>query len=534
MKATIRMKIIILISFACLCTYATALNAGTIDVADYGDGSCSLLNAQSAYNDASAGDTIVFPAGTCTWSSTLTIRKPISIIGAGFETGGTKLISSGSMLKGFFNITEITSEALCRISGFYFEMKDMTAYTAICVESVNMDNIRIDHNIFNQGNKPILFYNLKGLIDNNYFYNGNLTIEYTAAAKAYASWESMAAGTADALFIEDNFFIHDANFLRTYTNESIGTFNGGKLVVRYNRFESNSIPDAAGTVIPIMTHGNAGDYWQKDNNARRGQSVVEIYNNNFGGKRIDFPVIVRGSANLIYNNVIGKVKNTPRIQLREEEYDIAMINQINPLRTAWPAEDQVHNTFIWNNTYDGVQMTKEHIVAVPDDEKIKQNRDYFLHAPQATGGSEIFTGKNGAAGSYPTDGIKYPTLGTMIFTPEGPNAYYPYKAYAYPHPLRNESVDMKTLSLLDSYDHYADWELETGKSNTYSLEITKYIQKEIVKILQDNGAIVEVPSKDMVETTQGSFYFDSATGEVFIHCTNSNNPSTYNIQIFYR
>jgi len=438
MRTTMRILNLLLVCFIGLCAYTKVDYAATIKVADFGDGSCSLANAQYAYNAASAGDTVVFPAGNCAWPSAMTINKPLSIIGAGSGTGGTKLISSGIMTDGFFHVTRINSTDLMRISGFYFEMKNMVPYTAVSIYSNNMDNIRIDHNIFNQGNRSIIFHNLKGVIDHNYFYNGNISIEYSAAEKATTSWASMAAGTADALFIEDNYFIQDANYLRTYTNENIQTQNGGKLVIRYNHFDSSNIPDTcADPMLPIMTHGSASDgvangYWQIGTMASRGQSVVEIYNNVFEGKRIDFPIIVRGGANLIYNNVIGKVKYTPRIMLREEEYTES---QWSPLRSQWPAEDQVHNTFLWNNKYDGSQLTVDNIAVVPDGDKIKMNRDFFLHEPQATGGREIFTGANGASGSYPTDGVKYPTKGTMIFTPDGPNAYYQYKPYAYPHPL---------------------------------------------------------------------------------------------------
>jgi len=458
MKRTGRIFALLSVCLVCLCAYVTGGNAATIYVSNYGNGTCSLTNAQSAYNAASASDTIVFPAGTCTWTSALTIAKPLSIIGAGSGAGGTKLIATPPMSNGFFEITGITSSNLVRISGFYFEMKDMTPYTAIYVHDVAMDNIRINHNIFNQGNRAILFYNPKGLIDNNYFYNANLTIEYSAGsvAKANASWASMAAGTADALFIEDNHFIDDANYLRNYTNERVGTFNGGKLVVRYNTFSSYNIPDAAGTVYPIMTHGSAAGgvangYWQIGTGARRGQSVVEIYNNVMEGKRIDFPVTVRGSANLIYSNTITTVSRiAPRIYLREEEYDVG--SNWSPLRTAWPAEDQVHNTFIWNNTANGTRMNSDpstYFAIVPNASAgLQKDRDYFLHAPcgasdttdaygnACTHGKESFTGLNGASGSYPTDGTVYPTLGTMIFTAVGPNAYYGYTPYTYPHPLR--------------------------------------------------------------------------------------------------
>jgi hypothetical protein len=485
MNSTGRIIFLLTICLVSLCAYVTGGYAATnVNVADYGDGTCSLANAQSAYNAASAGDTIVFPAGTCTWSSPLIIKKPLSIMGAGSGAGGTKLIASGTMTQGFFNVTGIASTELMRISGFYFEMTDWTAQYAIIISKVSLNKLRIDHNTFNQGHFPIHVVGSKGVIDNNYFYNGGRTITYSAGseAQANASWESMAAGTAEALFIEDNHFIDDANYTATYGAERIGTYNGGKLVVRYNHFDSYDYP-LASTVTPIMTHGSAAGgvangYWQIETGARRGQSVVEIYNNLIEGKRIDFPVTVRGSANLIYNNTVNNTGYC-LIKLREEEYTVA--SNWDPLRVDWPAEDQVHNTFVWNNTRNGVQMDASNIVASP---QLIENRDYFLHEPQATGGKEIFTGANGASGSYPTDGVTYPTLGTMEFIAEGPNEYYGYTPYTYPHPLRGEAQAMDYY--VDQNHPIADdentgtidlpWETITKANETLTAGDTVYIK----------------------------------------------------------
>ena len=51
------------------------------------------------------------------------------------------------------------------------------------------------------------------------------------------------------------------------------------------------------------------------------------------------------------------------------------------------------------------------------------------------GNSNAFTGKNGASNTFPTDGSTYATQGTMQFVPTGPNAYFGYVPYRYPHPL---------------------------------------------------------------------------------------------------
>jgi hypothetical protein len=259
-----------------------------------------------------------------------------------------------------------------------------------------------------------------------------------SAAQADESWVSMVAGSSDALFIEDNQFIDNGDFPGTSSQERIGTFNGGKLVIRYNRWDSTLYPNAS-TIDPIQTHGSAaagavGGYWQLGTGGRRGQSIVEIYNNVMIGKRIDFLALVRGSSNLIFNNTVTHTTLAPaaRIYMREEEYTES---QWAPLRAAWPAEDQVHNTFIWNNTFNGAAQTAANIVTGDVAFAIQEGRDYFLHAPEATGGRETFTGQNGAAGSFPTDGINLVTKGTMVFEPNAANAHFPYTSYTYPHPL---------------------------------------------------------------------------------------------------
>jgi hypothetical protein len=154
------------------------------------------------------------------------------------------------------------------------------------------------------------------------------------------------------------------------------------------------------------------------------------------GRRIDFLYTSRGSVNLVHHNSIANlVMNAPRVYFYEEEqYE----TQWSPNRTSWPAEDQVHNSFVWANTYNGSAYFNDpaHIaIGATSTTYIQLNREVFLHEPKAAGGKAAFTGLNGASGTYPTDGIRYPTLGTMVFTPEGPNAYYGYAPYTYPHPL---------------------------------------------------------------------------------------------------
>lgn len=400
---------------------------------------------------ASAGDTVQFPAGvSATWSSTVTVNKNITIDG-----NGATLTSGAVLNNGLFNVTGVSSSTLVRITGFTFNLVDFSASTAgIVVSAVGsgsatLPNLRIDHNTFRFGYAQIVVSGAWGVIDNNTFRNSRKAIDFSGGtnAQANASWNSMAAGTSEALFIETNTFVDDASYPAAYTQEKIGTENGGKLVIRYNTFNFDAISIPGESQVPIITHGNAAGgvpanqgYWEQGFGARRGQSVVEVYNNTASGPRITTFAYFRGSANLVFNNVIDSVaalSDTPNITVYEEEqYDTS---NWSPSRTAWPAEDQVHNTFVWSNTFrrNGVTNTNYFIVNPNSTDYIQQDRDYFLHAPQATGGSESFTGQNGGSSSYPTNGSTYPTLGNMTFSASGPNAYYGYVPYTYPHPLVN-------------------------------------------------------------------------------------------------
>jgi len=409
-------------------------------------------SVSACVQNASSGDTINFTKGAATWSSSITVGKALTING-----NGTTLTSSGSLLTGFFYICNFSSTRLVRITGFTFQMAG--AERGIFSVDVDLTQLRIDNNTFHHGGTQMEITGAKGVIDNNYFYNSNgYSILYSAGSRAQAdaSWASMEAGTSDALFIEDNHIIKDANFTGSSYGTDIDTNNGGKLVIRYNDFDSTESPvGITTTVYPIQLHGNAcggcnsgnQGYWQNDSSARRGQSVVEIYNNTMAGRRIDRLATIRGSAVLIHDNAItGTVAYSPVIYFYEEEY-----YNFNPLRTAWPAEDQTHNTFIWNNTYRGHDFNDGvygFVLADDTANGLLKDRDYFLHAPcgasdsvdaygnVCTHGKASFTGANGASGSYPTDGETYPTEGTMTFTETGDNAYYGYTPYTYPHPLR--------------------------------------------------------------------------------------------------
>jgi hypothetical protein len=401
--------------------------------------SCSLTDVTSAYNAASSGDTVAVPPGNCTWSGTLTINKSISLIGAG--AGSTKITWGYTPLISL----DLSADRSIRVSGFYFDMVQQSGRIAIAVTANGASGLRIDHNTFNQGGgssgpgvidieATIRVY---GVIDSNTFINGTSPIFYDGPSDYEWNRATIQAGTANALFIEDNTFTVDNGSADKDPDAVIYVQEGASTVIRYNTFDAHAF--TSGDFHWLNHHGNQ-EYYPGRDRSFRGQAISEIYNNtvSFHHSYVS-PGGLRGGSIIAYNNTVTCIGGTSCpahiFNLREEECNQPSF--FSPLRTQWPAQDQIFNSFFWNNTYNGSLDTGFEFQFSRDTDFIQQNRDYFMHAPEASGGYEYFTGsRKGGSTTAPTQ----TDTGSMAFSTSGANAYYPYTTYIYPHPLRGAAI----------------------------------------------------------------------------------------------
>ena len=422
--------------------------------------SCSSADVTTAITAAEAGD-IVTVAGNCTWSETVTVNKPITIQGTWNGSTGTTLTASGAMgtdqnnssAGGFFWVTGFNAATLCRITGFKFEMTDSTPKVAIKVSvlGTNSTSVRIDGNYFNEGNAHINIYTLVALIDNNEFHNwnGERAIEYEAEIGGSRTlqdsiWNtSLSAGGSDALFIENNKFYNDAAGYILDNNRS------GKLVIRYNTIDYT---DYTGQFDVLQNHGNDFGYWQNtsDSDTTRSLAILEMYNNSISGNRVGYLYTCRGGIFLVHDNKVTSSPNrTPSlVRMYDDEYSVT--GDFNPLRTAYPPEDSVHNSFAWNNK----GPTGSNITEWYNASLYTLNKDYFFQKPCGASdetdgegntcnhGSQSFTcaeghesACNGSTNVAPTDGTTYHNYGQLTWTATGDNAHYPYTSYTCPHPI---------------------------------------------------------------------------------------------------
>jgi hypothetical protein len=106
----------------------------------------------------------------------------------------------------------------------------------------------------------------------------------------------------------------------------------------------------------------------------------------------------RGGTVFVYENAL--IYNTGSypvaFDLTDEESWQTLL--FTPLRTNWPALDQIQNSFFWANTLNGSPITQISLGNPNDATFIKENRDYWMHEPTVT------------------------------------NVYYGYRPLIYPHP----------------------------------------------------------------------------------------------------
>jgi len=361
----------------------------------------SVSDIQVAVNQVAAagGGTVYIPEGTFNFSGKVTVPGGINIIGAG--PGKTVLnVTSGSrsfQIDGGHNAV--------RFTGITFQ-NPLTA-----IRLYDIVDFRIDHcefytapdtypyiiSIAHRHGVPVP----QGVIDHCSFYmHGNA---YGVHVKP-VPWPE-AEGRLTYLGTEHNIFVEDCYFENPY--HAVSSFNGAHYVLRY----STLVNSTSG----VDAHGPGYEYILEEPEPRqiRGGRCAEIYHNEFFGASWA-PIKLRSGGGVIFNNTMTDA--TYAIILQVENGAIEMSGG------QYPALDQIHDMWIWNNTTDGMGMGDIYLYG--EEDFIQIDRDFFLRAP-----------------SHELDGF--------IYTP-----------YIYPHPLvtqNNTSISFKntpspvTLSLEQNY-----------------------------------------------------------------------------------
>jgi hypothetical protein len=416
------------LALVCNSAFASTWNAPTGNLSD----------VQNAVNSASHGDTVTIPAGTFVWNNTLKIHKSLIIKGQGMNS--TFILRHMGHAKDLI-VIKPTSDVPVRITGINFDAENIGQnYNQLVSVSVRgpqggswgLTQIRIDHCHFTGGVDAVEWnYYAYGVVDHCTF------LDCPYAVVSYADGDSawsrpIEFGTSNEDYIENCTFVMDSNldYFDTLTDADFG----GRMCMRHCKVNFRKFTAAYQFGSIWMMHGNQA-YWtgnQEQDNVR-GAITLELYDNTVVTNQAYRIIYLRGGQTVAYNNKFTFPNSNPPIasMTEEEGYDGPGTDEdwFNPLRTTWPAEDQVNNSFFWGNTVNGAAQSDGNFSdwnVPPDNIFIQEDRDYWTTPPSSS-----------TATIYPSPG--YPS------SPSYPaKTYYApvtsYKAFKYPHPLTTQGL----------------------------------------------------------------------------------------------
>jgi len=262
--------------------------SGVAQAATINAASCSEADVTTAMAATVDGDTVLLPAGTATWSSSLVVTKGITIIGqttvdsaAGTANDQTIILDrTGSVSDQMLIYLNTSLGKTYRISGITFRTGQTTRANSNGMiyisgtQGASSHAVRVDHCHFDdlayEGEAIGVWTAVYGVIDHNLFYYksgvGNAVAsvnmpDWGGQTQGYGSYADPAYyGSEKFIFIEDN-YINDQTGTRA---GAIDGQRGGRYVYRHNHVY-NSWATNHGTEI--------GPY--------RGLRCFEVYNNDF-------------------------------------------------------------------------------------------------------------------------------------------------------------------------------------------------------------------------------------------------------------
>lgn len=243
--------------------------------------STSTVDVQAAVNSASAGDTIVIPAGSVNWTDGVTWTAPAGCIlkGAGTTaTGGgdqTVITDNVASDKPLFNIT-IAATGVFRFSGISFQsgigvLKDTSTLKINGPGDVRVDHMHLNFTSSNNYRALTLDSGVFGVMDHCILdFTGLNTLFLSngrrGGGEAQGNYEwslSTGFGTDRFFFIEDN-IINGTVPSGTYSTRVFDGLSAGKVVVRFNTVVQAVLSETHAT-------GHSGD--------DRGLRAQEVYGN---------------------------------------------------------------------------------------------------------------------------------------------------------------------------------------------------------------------------------------------------------------
>ena len=370
-----------------LCGFCLSAQAYTVSNNVYSTAG-NAADVQAAISAAKDGAVVQLPAGSFTWSNSITVKTGVTIQGKGVSS--TTLANPGTSYSLF---SVMCDQVRTRITGIAFKGQ----YAISVGGSYTTAQFRIDDCTFDcgtvQGTLLQCGGNAPGLVDHCTFTGGSaseMIHNMGLGAANGAGWlDDVYPGSASAVYIENCTFsknpLQDQYFWGTAALQS---YYGARTVLRHSILNACHI-DQHGTP------GMIGARWW------------EFYNNTFyvppGMSQGDY-FALRGGSGVVFNNVVTGSNNVSgAIELYDEN------GGPTPLYLARGIDQNYSPVYIWNNNGMSPWSGSSNVIA---------GRDYFVSSYQ------------------PSSMIK------RQLTTDTANTTYSYTPYVYPHPLDDGSTSV--------------------------------------------------------------------------------------------
>jgi hypothetical protein len=430
--------------FLSVCAVFTAMTS-LVNAASRTAASASLSDVSAAVSSSARGDTVIVPAGSSTWSSSLTLTKGINLIGAGIDS--TTLSRSGILILIQPDSTAIANDEAIRVEGFTFDggnsaLNLVKVYGAGASASKPFRNLVIGKNKFKNsgtvtsGSGAVLTEGqVRGVIYNNIFDRVNVLAKIMGN-NTPTEWENgsfpLAFGVSDNLFFENNTIQYSSSFNGADPGW-IEVGQGGRFCVRYNTWN--------------MANANQNELWdihgfQYNPGGQTGTMIVEFYGNSASNCTGYRWIHHRGGWGLFFNNIVS---GSGGMDIGVSAYSGGCTADV--LGALGNYKTEVNNTYFFNNTKNGTSADAKES---QDNCGIAVNVNFWNYTSSFNGITGIGRGPSVPTG-IATPGVGYwvcstsaPTTDPAIVqsghlykaTATGAWADY-YTPYTYPHPLRS-------------------------------------------------------------------------------------------------
>ena len=382
--------------------------------------SCQWADVTKAVSNATANTTIILPPGGATWTNPIQFNMGLHFCGSG--TNATFITNAIPLLPpwgaGTFDDSSPTNQPPLFYAHLFtndqpFTVSDLSAYCQsnqfVLVDQTTdgwnpitnaMHGFKVRRcNIYNAYHRAVkIRAEAFGVIADDTF------IDCISAGGSYGhdyyDWTNGVTapyyylGSSNNIVIERCAWVYTTN-MPPNLGSIFSAGNGGHYIFR-NNYYSNGIP---GLMLDgLDVHGNM-NYAQTNAADSRGSVSFECYSNvMYFGSDSFRSMNLRGGTCEAHDNKFYGGTNQTRIVLNEEEaWNTALFS---PLRTNYPAQDQITNSYFWNNTCDVTNAVNIDVWAGASNAIytfIQPGRDYFLQPPT-----------NGVVASYYTNTLTYP------------------------------------------------------------------------------------------------------------------------------